>query len=199
MGYVGDDFDLDNYMETGGEGFDLLPDGTFCIVEITGAPGKTNSKGALYAAVESKAIMIPAGLMGNFGMPRFWDHSSFINPSKPDPTLPADELEKAGKRVGMWKRRGHTLGPDPKLCPNDSPEALAAFYADAIGLLVAVRVRVEPAKGTYPAKNTIRDYYPDTHELRAKHKLTQAVGGSSTPSFAVGEDGEIELDRKSVV
>src|SRR3990167_4494732 len=193
MGYVGDDFNLDDYKETGGEGFDLLPDGTFVIVEITAAPGKTNSKGALYAAVESKAVMIPAGLTGNFGVPKFWDHSSFINPSKPDPTLPADELEKAGKRVGMWKRRVHALGLDPKLCPNDSPEALAAFYADAIGLLVGVRVRVEPPNGAYGAKNSIRDYYPDTPELRAKHKLTVQGGGSTAASFAVGEDGEIEL------
>ena len=121
------------------------------------------------------------------------DNSSFINPSKPDPTLPKEEMDKAAARIGMWKRRVHALGLDPKLCPNDSPEALAAFYADAIGLLVAVRVRVEPAKGTYPAKNTIRDYYPDTPELRAKHKLTVQVGGSTAASFAVGEDGEIEL------
>ena len=193
MGYVGDDFNLDDYKEAGGEGFDLLPDGTFCIVEITGAPGKTNKNGRFYCGVESKAVMIPAGLTGNFGVPKFWDNGSFENPSKPDPTLPADELEKAGKKVGMWKRRVHALGLDPKLCPNDSPEALAAFYADAIGLLVGVRVRIEPAKGTYGAKNSIRDYYPDTNELRTKHKLTQAVGGPTAASFAVGEDGEIEL------
>jgi len=134
-----------------------------------------------------------AALTGNFGVPKFWDNGSFENPSKPDPTLPADELEKAGKKVGMWKRRVHTLGLDPKLCPTDSPDALTAFYADAIGLLVAVRVRVEPPKGAYSAKNTIRDYYPDTPELRAKHKLTVQVGGSTAPSFAVNEDGEIEL------
>src|SRR3990167_6941938 len=132
MGYVGDDFDLDDYKETGGEGFDLLPDGTFCIVEITAAPGKTNKNGRFYCGLESKAVMVPTGLTGNFGVPKFWDNGSFENPVAPNPTLPKEEFEKAGNKMGMWKRRGATPGLDPKLCQNDSPEALAAFYADAI-------------------------------------------------------------------
>lgn len=182
MGYIEEVLgDLDSYRDKDGD-FELLPDGSYAVVEVTEAPGLCNKNGDFYAKLVSVARVLPSGLSGNFGSPKFWDSANFITPGPIDSTLPDEEFKKARNKAGAWARRLGALGLNWRDYPEPSNEALTQFFAPVVGRTVIVKVKLEPAKGNYGVKNTVRDYYPDTSDARAKHHLTQTLGSSLDPA-----------------
>ena len=164
--------DLDNFKDRGE--FVLMPHGTFVLAEITAVKGKEGA-----CMVESVTKRVQAGLDGNYGSPKFWDHLNFITPKGPDPTGTEEEIKKANMKGGMWARRVKALGIDVKDMDLDdfhnfTPEEYQDFYAPTIGRTVIIKTRLEAASGEYRAKNTASDYIPDTPKNRAKYGLADA-------------------------
>ena len=180
MAKIADVFpDIDDLGKGWGD-FDTLPDGTMAVAKVIEVTGKQNRNGAMYGAVVIELTHIPAGLTGNF-RPRIWDYGTFTTPGAVDPTLPEDEATKARKKAGMWARRVTALGLNPKEVDTDWDAAqVGAFYLPAVGVSVIVRLGFEPADGQYRAKNTARDYFPDTDAMRVKHHLSLAVDRAAT-------------------
>lgn len=159
--------DLDSYNDKATGDFILLPHGAFVLAEITAVKGKNGA-----CMVESKTSAIQAGLDGNYGSPRFWDHLSFITPKLVDPTTDEDAQKKAGQKIGMWARRMEAIGIDPTLVKKGmEPEDYEAIFAPAVSRSVIIKTRLEAASGEYKAKNTANDYYPDTPANRKKYGL----------------------------
>ena len=159
--------DLDSYDAGSGGDFVLLPHGAFVLAEVTEVKGKVMS-----CMVKSETKAIQAGLAGNYSYPHFWDHVNFITPKPVDPTADEDGIKKAKAKIGMWARRVVNLGLNPKEIDTEfTPEEYGEFFAPAVGLTVIVKVRLEAASGSYKAKNTANDYYPDTPANRKKYGL----------------------------
>lgn len=159
--------DLDSYNDRPGGEFELMPHGTYVLAEITGVKGKVNA-----CMVESITRMIQAGLDGNYGHPKFWDHVNFITPKPVDPLLDEEGQKKARQKIGMWARRVTNIGLDPKAIDTEFDSGqYAEFFTPALGRTVIIKTRLEAASGEYKAKNTANDYYPDTPANRKKFGL----------------------------
>ena len=161
--------DLDGYTEQDRGEFVLLPHGAFVLAKITGLKGKVGA-----CMLESTTERIQAGLDGNYGHPKFWDHVNFITPKPVDETADEDGIKKAKAKIGMWARRLGALGLDPAGIKAGFDEGqYAAFFTPALGQTVIIKTRLEAASGEYKAKNTANDYYPDTDANLKKYGLEE--------------------------
>ena len=159
--------DLDSYNDKPAGEFILLPHGAFVLAEVVGVKGKGNA-----CMVESKTTQIQAGLDGNHGAPKFWDHLNFITPKPVDEDGDEDDQKKGRQKIGMWARRMGVLGIDPSAVKAGfGAWDYETLFTPAIGKVVIIKTRLEAASGEYKAKSTAGDYYADTPANRKKYGL----------------------------
>ena len=165
--------------DRGSEDFVPLPYGTRVVAKVESVTGKRNANGRPYAEVVSKTVSIQAGVPdGNYGHPKFWDRFNFTLPEDPAAFAgqPEETVAKKRKALEIFKARtkalGLTLTKDTDL---DTPEAIGAFFAGAIGTEVIIKTKLEAATlnedGTvkYRAKSVPNAYDPVTPERVKKY------------------------------
>jgi hypothetical protein len=163
--------------------FDVVPDGTIAVVEMSIRPGNAGEGGFLKRTKNGDAEGIDAELTvveGEHAKRKLWAYM-LVNGAT-DGHAQAADITTRKLRAILESARG--------IKPTDVSEAAKkariADYSDFDGIRFMAKLGVEPAKGDYKAKNILAEVItPDRKEWHAVQQEPKAKaapnGGSNTP------------------
>jgi hypothetical protein len=159
--------------------FDVIPDGTIAVVEMTIRPGNAGEGGLLKRSQNGKCEGLDAEFIvveGEHYKRKFW--SFMVVAGTEDGHAQAADITARKLRAILESACG--------IRPTDVSEAAkkvrVAEYSDFDGIRFMAKLGVEPARGEYKAKNILGEVItPDRKEW---HAITQEAKAAKTPESA---------------
>ena len=160
---------------SGDSDFTPIPDDTIVTVVMSVRPGSVGDGGWLTQSQSSSWQYLNCEFVvigGDYDKRRVWQNMMWFNPEQPDGQ--AGNITKSNIRSMLESARG--VNPD-----DESPDAQAKRqineFGDLCGLQFQCKLKIEPAKGSFPAKNQIKSMItPD---------MSEYVGGA--PTYAASQ------------
>jgi hypothetical protein len=177
-----------DYNNTGEQrSFDVIPDGTIAVVQMHVRPGNAGEDGQLKRSKEGGCEGLDAEFVvveGEHTKRKIW--SFMIISGTTDGHAQASDITSRRLKAIIESARG--------IKPTDVSEAAkdarkGATYADFDGLRFMCKIGVEPANGSYKAKNTIAEVItPDRKEWHPIEQVTaEASASSMVPSTSISK------------
>jgi hypothetical protein len=160
--------------------FDIIPDGTVAIVQMSIRPGNIGEGGLLKRSKNGEAEGLDAVLTvvdGKYAKRKFWSY--MLTGGTTDGHAQAADITTRRCRAILESARG--------IKPTDVSEAAkkarVADYADFDGICFMCKIGVEPASGEYKAKNILaevvtpdrKEWHPIEQQTKPAASTTQAA------------------------
>jgi hypothetical protein len=172
--------------------FDIIPDGTIAVVEMSIRPGNAGEGGLFKRTKNGDAEGIDAELIvveGEYAKRRFWDF--MVTSGKTGGHAQAGDITVRRLRAILESARGIK----PTDVSETAKKARMAEYADFDGIRFMCKLGVEPARGDYKAKNIVGEIItPDRKEW---HQITQEPKAKAASNGGAAGQAPVQITKPS--
>jgi hypothetical protein len=150
--------------------FDVIPDKTVAVVQLTVRPGDTGENGIMTRSKDGGCEMLSCEIVvvdGPHAKRKFFEN--LVTAGTTDGHAQAVDISNRKLRAILESARGIK----PADVSEAAKKARVADYADFDGIRFIARIGVEPAKGDYRAKNFLAEVI--TPERKEWHAVDQAA------------------------